>query len=77
MQVGAASGVGGEVTVDLTHPEAFCDLCGQRNVWSWSVAREEWAIAGLGPEIVCPSCFAELHFDATGEWVTWQLVKDL
>lgn len=63
------------------HPERFCERCGSRNIWSWSVDSDRFnaAMAAIGLDsgaIVCPSCFASAHEKATGMRCTWRLVPD-
>lgn len=63
------------------HPERFCHRCGRRNVRSWHVASELWNDAVAGSErgvvdILCPVCFTEAHFAATGLRIIWELRAD-
>jgi hypothetical protein len=63
------------------HPEDYCHRCGQRNP-SWYAEAEDWRIATArwssetGREgICCPTCFIEMHDEATPDvFVTWRLV---
>lgn len=59
------------------HPEDFCHRCGRRNpVWwvdanQWETATEDRPRGEL--DILCPSCFVELHEAATGQRFLWEL----
>lgn len=61
------------------HPEDFCHRCGIRN-HSWAADRQSWLEATTsyaeqtGHEgILCPSCFIELHQQATGQATIWAI----
>lgn len=52
------------------HPEDFCHRCGRRNPNWWTTDVHAWTHAMSGRErrhleIVCPSCFGELHGSQT------------
>jgi len=59
------------------HPERFCHRCGHRNANWWTdgdlfkAATQDRERGEL--EILCPSCFCELHEQQTGERATWRL----
>lgn len=50
------------------HPEDFCHICGRRNSATWTAPAVDWnaVIDGHGG-IFCPSCWAALYEDATGQ----------
>lgn len=59
------------------HPEDFCHRCGRRN-FVWFVNGETWRVATAHLpraelEILCPSCFADAYFEATGTSCMWEL----
>jgi hypothetical protein len=64
------------------HPEDFCHRCGRRNPVWWT-EQTVWldATAARAKEtgnegIFCPSCFADLHQQETGEVRFWHLVLE-
>ena len=62
------------------HPETFCHRCGHRNA-NWWADGDDWETATASlprgvMEILCPSCFAELYAEATGEFVAWSVRRD-
>ncbi len=63
------------------HPEDYCHRCGNRNIPSWSVDSDRFNIA-MGREhqwngIICPTCFVDLHEQASGLVTTWRLVPEM
>lgn len=63
----------------MTHPEDFCQRCGNRNVPSWFVDSDRFnaAMEALGlnsAAIVCPRCFVVGHEKATGMSCSWHLM---
>jgi len=62
------------------HPEDYCHRCGNRNpLWvadrdDWLTATSAWAAETGREGICCPTCFTEMHTNATGRAVVWRLV---
>lgn len=62
------------------HPEDYCHRCGERNTKHWCAHLEDWktATAAWAAEtgregVCCMPCFAEMHYEATGQRQTWIL----
>lgn len=67
--------------MDMTHPEAFCQRCGNRNIRSWVTDSDRFnaAAATFGLDrgaVLCPQCFTEGHVAATGLTTSWRLTPD-
>jgi hypothetical protein len=57
--------------ISASHPEAFCQQCGRRNV-VWFAPSDIWnATMGGGQGILCPVCFIEAAERAGlyGPWI--------
>lgn len=61
------------------HPEDYCHKCGTRNML-WFACRDDWLTATTawaeetGREgICCPQCFADMHKEATGVDIIWEI----
>lgn len=61
------------------HPEDYCHRCGNRNpLWyadrdDWLTATSAWAAETGREGICCPTCFAEMHQQATGRRTIWHI----
>lgn len=61
------------------HPEDYCHWCGARNMlWfapaiHWNTATAYWSSVTGRDGICCPQCFADMHAEATGKRLIWEI----